>query len=44
MNTVHLSYPHHIIDSSITGPFSLAIGFFDGVHLGHREVIEQQKE
>jgi len=40
MNIIHLSYPHHITDPVISGPFSLAIGFFDGIHLGHREVID----
>jgi len=44
MKTIHLSFPHHVSDEAILGPFSLAIGFFDGVHLGHREVIGHAKE
>jgi riboflavin kinase / FMN adenylyltransferase len=44
MKTIHLSYPHHLSDSTISGPYSLAIGFFDGIHLGHREVIGKAKE
>ena len=43
MKTIHLSYPHHVNDSSVMGQFSLAIGFFDGVHIGHREVIGHAK-
>ena len=43
MKTIHLSYPHHISDPNIIGPYSLAIGFFDGLHLGHQEVIGHAK-
>ncbi|WP_075617566.1 riboflavin biosynthesis protein RibF [Paenisporosarcina indica] len=44
MKTIHLSYPHHVNNDSILGPYSLAIGFFDGIHLGHREVIGHAKK
>ncbi|MDN4607419.1 bifunctional riboflavin kinase/FAD synthetase [Sporosarcina highlanderae] len=38
MEIYHLQYPQHItIDEK--GPFSLAIGFFDGLHKGHQAVI-----
>lgn len=44
MKTVHLSYPHHVSDNANSGPFSLAIGFFDGIHLGHQEVISHARK
>ena len=37
MEVIHLKYPHQLEASK--GPFSLAIGFFDGVHVGHQSVI-----
>ncbi|MET1014120.1 MAG: riboflavin biosynthesis protein RibF [Paenisporosarcina sp.] len=44
MNTIYLSYPHHISNINIEGDLSLAIGFFDGIHLGHQAVISKAKE
>lgn len=40
MEVYELSYPNHIsIDSQ--GQYSLAIGFFDGLHKGHQTVIQK---
>ncbi|MBD8013932.1 riboflavin biosynthesis protein RibF [Microbacterium sp. APC 3898] len=39
MEIIHLSYPIHVKPDSETGPLSLALGFFDGVHKGHQRVI-----
>ncbi|MGG0670742.1 bifunctional riboflavin kinase/FAD synthetase [Sporosarcina koreensis] len=42
MEIYHLQYPSQTtIDDK--GPFSLAIGFFDGLHKGHQTVIKEAK-
>ncbi|MGK7378395.1 bifunctional riboflavin kinase/FAD synthetase [Planococcus sp. 1R117A] len=39
MKIIHLSYPNNIRPEEKLGPISLALGFFDGVHKGHQQVI-----
>lgn len=39
MEIIHLNYPNHIKPDFETGPISMALGFFDGVHKGHQRVI-----
>ncbi|MBD7942651.1 MULTISPECIES: riboflavin biosynthesis protein RibF [Psychrobacillus] len=41
MNVYHLSYPNHLYNVTNNEAYSLAIGFFDGVHTGHRAVIQE---
>ena len=43
MNVIHLKYPHQLTKESNTLAYSLAVGFFDGVHKGHQEVIHTAK-
>ncbi|WP_336822514.1 riboflavin biosynthesis protein RibF [Sporosarcina sp. USHLN248] len=43
MEIYRLQYPDHMtVDSA--GPFSMAIGFFDGLHKGHQTVIRAAKD
>ncbi|QDQ01778.1 riboflavin biosynthesis protein RibF [Lysinibacillus fusiformis] len=44
MEVIHLKYPHQLQQRESMQPYSLAIGFFDGVHIGHQAVIEAAKE
>ena len=45
MKVVHLKYPHQLnLANEATTAYSLAVGFFDGVHKGHQAVIQNAKE
>ncbi|MEQ6391210.1 riboflavin biosynthesis protein RibF [Bacillaceae bacterium S4-13-58] len=43
MKTIYLEN-HQVIDSNQFPPVVLAIGYFDGVHLGHQQVIKKAVE
>lgn len=44
MKVIHLKYPHQLQTIDFKDKYSLAIGFFDGVHRGHQEVINTAKK
>ncbi len=44
MNVIHLKYPHQLTQETNKLAYSLAVGFFDGVHKGHQAVINSAKE
>ena len=45
MKVVHLKYPHQLnLANESTTAYSLAVGFFDGVHKGHQAVIQNAKD
>lgn len=43
METIYLNHSTHKIESTNAIPSVIALGFFDGMHLGHQEVIETAK-
>jgi riboflavin kinase / FMN adenylyltransferase len=44
MNVIHLKYPHQLTQEKNQHAYSLAVGFFDGVHKGHQAVIQSAKD
>lgn len=42
MEVYHLTHPHRLSKSDLP-PSAMALGFFDGVHYGHQEVIRTAK-
>ncbi|MFD1735862.1 bifunctional riboflavin kinase/FAD synthetase [Bacillus salitolerans] len=43
METFFLNHPHHI-KRELTKPKAMAFGYFDGVHLGHQQVINEARK
>nr|WP_077617861.1 bifunctional riboflavin kinase/FAD synthetase [Bacillus sinesaloumensis] len=43
MKTIHITHPHSYTQTDFP-PTVLALGYFDGVHLGHKKVVETAKK
>ena len=43
MQIIKITHPYES-SQIVQEPIVLALGFFDGIHLGHQEVIQQAKE
>ncbi len=42
LEIIHLQHPHHLVREQLP-PLSMALGYFDGMHLGHQKVIMTAK-
>ena len=43
MEVFYIDHPHHMKRDELP-PLVMALGYFDGVHLGHQKVINKCKE
>ena len=43
MQVIYLKHPYHL-EEVYQGPVVMALGFFDGVHLGHQSVIKKARD